>query len=485
MEQDQEGLAALSRGWFERMLKPLIGDKEAARQRADIASIYRFAARQDLSTRNPVIVIPGILGSRLVASLAERQIWGDFRKDTVKPVTAEESQVIGLPLEPGVSLDQLRSASRTAGSLAEVRGRFAGIPIRKRIYGDILGAMGVSGYVDASLGRAADMPEYGGEGPATAFEFDYDWRRSLDESAIRFHRFLRQTTRYLKAQRGSDRPIRFDVVAHSMGGLLLRYYLKYGAQLLPYDEPPRPTWEGAQHIDTAVVIGTPNAGSLFALERLVSGLGGNPVHPAYPPSLIGTMPALYQLLPRSRHRAFPIVGEAEPPDLFDLDFWIRMGWGLAAQTREKEIAMLMPDATSPGERRDIALEHLEKCLKAARAFHAALDALPSGRPQRLRSHLFVGDSVLTPERAAAAPGELRLRYERKAPGDGTVLRSSALFDERVGGDWVPRLRSPIPWNSITFVPGDHIAITHHPVTLNNVLYLLLQEPRGESAPVTK
>ena len=144
-------------------------------------------------------------------------------------------------MKMGVPLDQLHSTSQTAGSLAEVKGKFAGIPIRKRVYGDVLGALGVSGYADAAIGRTADMPLYEGEGPATAFEFDYDWRRSLDESAIRFHHFIRQTTRFLRTQGGSDRRIRFDVVAHSMGGLLLRYYLQYGSQLLPYEELPRPT----------------------------------------------------------------------------------------------------------------------------------------------------------------------------------------------------------------------------------------------------
>ena len=460
------------------MLAPITGERGAEPDRADIASIYRHAVRQDLTTRNPVIVIPGVMGSRLVAPLAARQVWGDFRKDPVKPVTPEQSQAIGLPMKMGVPLDQLHSASQTAGSLAEVKGKFAGIPIRKQMYGNVLGAMGVPGYADAAIGRSADMPHYGDGGPATAFEFDYDWRRSLDESAIRLHRFIRQTKRFLKAQRSSDRRIRFDVVAHSMGGLLLRYYLQYGSQLLPYDELPRPTWEGAQFIERAIIVGTPNAGSLFALGRLVAGLGSNPIHPAYPPTLLGTMPALYQLMPRTRHRPVRIAGEEGMPDLFDLDLWIRMGWGLAAQHREREIAMLMPQATTAAEHRDIALEHLGKCLKAARAFHRALDYFPPGRPGHLRMHLIAGDTVLTPERAVAAPGRRKIRYERKGPGDGTVLRTSALLDERVGAEWAPRVRSPIKWDSVMFVPGDHISITHHPVTTNNVLYLLLEQPRA-------
>ncbi|MDJ0951213.1 MAG: hypothetical protein QNJ94_20065 [Alphaproteobacteria bacterium] len=460
------------------MLTPNTGRHEAEPERADIASIYRHAVRQDLTTRNPVIVIPGIMGSRLVGALASRQIWGDFRTDPINPATPEDFRVIGLPVKMGVPLDQLHSTSQTAGSLAEVKGKFAGIPIRKRIYGNVLGAMGVSGYADATIGRRRDMPAYQGEGSATAFEFDYDWRRSLDESAIRFHRFIRQTTRFLQAQRGSDRRIRFDVVAHSMGGLLLRYYLQYGGQLLPYDESPRPTWEGAQFVENVIIVGTPNAGSLFALGRLVSGLGRNPVHPAYPATLLGSMPSIYQLLPRSRHRPLRIVGEEDAPDLLDPDLWRRMGWGLAAPDRDDDLAMLIPEAATAAERRDIALDHLSKCLAAARSLHRALDTLPPRQPRHLRMHLFAGDSVLTPLLAAATPGERRLRYEQRAPGDGTVLRTSALLDERVGADWVPRVHTPIKWDSVMFVPGDHMGITHHPVTINNILYLLLAQPRG-------
>jgi hypothetical protein len=63
-----------------------------------------------------------------------------------------------------------------------------------------------------------------------------------------------------------------------------------------------------------------------------------------------------------------------------------------------------------------------------------------------------------------------------APGDKTVARSSALLDERVGHRWTPRLRSPIKWDSITFVHCNHIQITQDPVVIDNVLFRLLEDP---------
>jgi hypothetical protein len=442
--------------------------------RADVPSIYRRAARHDPTTRNPVIVIPGILGSKLIATSASRQVWGDLRKDAAKPVFANEARLVGLPMKIDVPLDQLRGEAETDGTLDEIKGKFAGMPIRKRVYGDILSAMGVT-----AAGRGSKhTPEYDGRGFATAFEFDYDWRRSLDESAIRLQRFIRQATRFIQAQRGNHAPVRFDFVVHSMGGLVLRYFLRYGAQLLPYDgAPPRLTWEGANIVDKVVVVATPNAGSVFALERLVSGLPATAIHPRYDPMVIGTMPALYQLLPRSRHRPFRRVDENTIPDLFDVGLWHDMGWGLANQLKETELAKMIPGVDSDAERRDIGLDHVEKCLRNAYAFHNALDTPAPNRPDHLRAHLIVGDSVLTPVRAGASPGDDTLKYERSAPGDKTVLRSSAILDERLDGHWSPQLRSPLKWHSVTFVPCDHLTITQDPIVIDNVLYHLLEEPR--------
>ena len=58
-----------------------------------------------------------------------------------------------------------------------------------------------------------------------------------------------------------------------------------------------------------------------------------------------------------------------------------------------------------------------------------------------------------------------------------MLRSSALLDERLDGDWQPTLRSPIPWSDVLFLFEDHLGLTRDPTFTDNLLYWLLEDPR--------
>jgi hypothetical protein len=74
----------------------------------------------------------------------------------------------------------------------------------------------------------------------------------------------------------------------------------------------------------------------------------------------------------------------------------------------------------------------------------------------------------------------RLRVVAHDPGDGTVTRASAIADERVGGAWQPEVATPIAWDRVTFLFRDHLGITTDPAFTDNLLYLLLEEPRRGS-----
>jgi hypothetical protein len=153
-----------------------------------------------------------------------------------------------------------------------------------------------------------------------------------------------------------------------------------------------------------------------------------------------------------------------------------MGWGLASENQQRMLEWLLPDAPGGETRRRIALDHLAKCLHRARAFAASLD-VPAVPPTSTRLYLFAGDAEPTPAIGRARPGTDKVEIIETRPGDKTVLRSSALMDERLDGQWSARLRSPVAWTNVTFLFTDHLGLTKSTVFTDNVLHLLLESPR--------
>jgi hypothetical protein len=235
--------------------------------------------------------------------------------------------------------------------------------------------------------------------------------------------------------------VRFDIVAHSMGGLVARYYLQYGAADLPADGSAPPiTWAGARRVDRLIQVGTPNAGSVHALEDLAHGVEFAPILPRYDAAILGTMPAVYQLLPRVRHARVVADGDgAEPLDIYDVDLWVRMRWGLADPGQDRVLAVLLPETGDPDARRAIALDHLRKCLDRARRLAEALD-VPVNRPQGLDIHLFLGDATATYGVLAVDPRG-RIRVGRSSPG---TARSPAQAPSSTSGSEPPGRRGWSP-----------------------------------------
>lgn len=105
-----------------------------------------------------------------------------------------------------------------------------------------------------------------------------------------------------------------------------------------------------------------------------------------------------------------------------------------------------------------------------------LTHVPASPPSRLDLALIAGDSTPTLARMAVDRMTGSLSELDTAPGDGRVLRSSALMDERVGGTWAPTLRSPLEWSQVVFLFEDHVEMTADPMFTDNLLYYLLVEP---------
>lgn len=95
---------------------------------------------------------------------------------------------------------------------------------------------------------------------------------------------------------------------------------------------------------------------------------------------------------------------------------------------------------------------------------------------------FSGDAIDTEAVVGVDSRSGRFSVAERRAGDGTVLRSSALMDERLGQTWAPKLVSPIDWSSVTFLFTDHFGLTKGPMFHDNVLYLLLGQPPSGRSP---
>jgi len=451
-------------------------------QPPDFGKLYSTAAMQHGPDRNPVIVIPGILGSKLIDEASGNVVWGVVGKGSADPGTPEGLRQMALPMQAGVPLRRLSDEVMPNGALESLDVKLFGIArLQPEAYASILNALGAGGYTDQTLSEAGAV-DYGGNDHYTCFQFGYDWRRSLPENARLLSQFIEQKRAQVSAEHrrrfgtaAGAAPVKFDIVAHSMGSLLTRYYLRYGDQALPAtDHVPPPTWRGARSIEKVILVAPPNAGSIYAIKQLQEGLKYPLIH-EYPAAMLGTMPAIYQLLPRGRHNSVLDSDRSSAVDPLDIAFWERHQLGLLNPAIDEQLALLLPDAADRATRQAIARDHLDKCLNEARRFHAALDQ-PADPPSNIHLSLFVGDGVDTPRQVAYSPDKATFDVIAREAGDGTVTRSSALLDERNSDQLTQRLRSPINWHDIDFIPQDHLGVTRDPVFIDNILFTLLEKP---------
>jgi pimeloyl-ACP methyl ester carboxylesterase len=438
----------------------------------ELGSIYNSAARQSHVDRNPIIVIPGILGSRLMESKTGQVVWGRFGSGAIDHNSADGMRSIALPLSASA---WPRDDVQADGVLSELELAW-GFHFRFKAYSQMLAAFGAGGYLDPALAGRNGI-DYGKE-HFTCFQFAYDWRRSCAENAALLGKFIEEKRRYVAKERlrlyNSTAPVKFDLCAHSMGGLIARYHLMYGDRPLATDGENPVTWAGARHVEKLIVVGTPNGGSVYPMHDIIKGFRLSPLVPGFTAASIGTMPSVYELLPPETDGAI-IDEHSRPIPYYDPAEWQRRGWGLMNPAYAADLATLMPDIADPAERQQRARAHLAKLLRNARAFHRAINR-DARLPRGLQFHSFAGDAVKTSSRIqVSASGEMEMIDW--IPGDGSVTRASVLRDVRKPHQSAQKLRSPIPWTHSYFVFTDHIAMTADPAFVDNVLHLLLERPQ--------
>ena len=391
------------------------------------------------------VILPGIMGSRL-------------ERPDGRAAWLNVGNVFGhhdLRLPPTLPLKSSRDALRPFGLIGvdEITPRLFGFTE----YSDLLGLLTEAGF---------HRNERAGNRRGAIFHvFTYDWRRDLVESAHRLGEYLDAL-----AEARGEPDARFNIVGHSMGGLIARYYLRYGGA-----EPGGPvTWAGARRISQLILVATPNAGSIFSLN---AALNGNPVgmsNTTLAARVIAHMPAIYQLMPPAG--AAPLInrkGETIQADLHDPATWERFEWG--------------PWRPKNDDDTDEERAFVSALLSRARAFHDALSLAPlSVCPSPVT--VLGGDCLPTLTRAVAPerPGQT-VRFEPRngaeadamfEAGDGRVSRSSVLgshLDIENARDWgLPEI------THVFFGDADHHGIYGEPTFQSVLLRRLLRPLRPTS-----
>ena len=422
--------------------------------------------------RNPIIIVHGFLGSNLIDKKTGKNLWGKFR--CIEGLTVPDATIRGLavPMQIGKPLKDLNDDTVPDGMLDTVTVKIMGIPFTESVYLNLVNILQEGGF------QAEGFPLAPGRTYNTLFQFAYDWRRDLQWNAEKLHKFVLEKRKYMQEQYRimygmKDYDVQFDLIGHSMGGLLSRYYLCFGdADLPPEGQKPDITWAGTKYVDRLFVLGTPNAGYLDTILEMQSGTDT----PPFPAALLGTWPTYYQMMPVPSRRSVVYADNPDKAvDMFDVNVWIKMKWGLADPAQADTLKILLPNAKDDNERRRIALDHLEKCLKRAKRFIEVME-VKSSPPEDVRLYLVLGNAVKTTNRATANPDTGELKVIEYAPGDGKVTKSSALFDERAGQEWKPYFSGPIAWRGMIQLRAAHMGITTDPAFKDNILFLLNAVP---------
>lgn len=299
----------------------------------------------------PIIIIPGLAGTELVNTKTEEVVWfktGRSKDDDLR-----------LPISPNLARNRDSLVPKDIIRSVQIIKFLPQIEIYERLI-DALEKRG--GYKEGKL----DAPENDGY-EDTYYVFAYDWRFDNVENA----RLLIRKINALKLKLKKPN-LKFNVIAHSMGGLLARYAAMYGNADLPRGNP-RPTWAGARHLDKIFLLGTPNEGSVQALDTLLNGFSyfGGGLNLPFVQNLSRfdtfTIPSIYQLLPHDK--TFQALDENLKPipiDIYNPKTWDKYDWSIFEDSGFSK-------QFSESEQRQ-ARAYFAAALARARRFQEALNA---------------------------------------------------------------------------------------------------------------
>jgi Lecithin:cholesterol acyltransferase len=331
----------------------------------------------------PTILIPGILGSKLCTSTQE-VVWGTSR--SLSNLTRLElSKSGGEAMHPCGLVEDI-----------QVFGPFYSIKAYTALREALITDFGFRLNTDVkpapdTKGTPRIIPDL--------FVFDYDWRLSITENAKKLEKFVTDNL-------GPSQP--FNILAHSMGGLVSRLYIENTKQHL--------------RVHKIIYLGTPFLGSVSTFGTLSEGWGGIQNWLAGGTETIRRValswPGMLDLLPRYRECCSIKAqnGSYTVVDPFNAETWKGQHW--------------LPTQMQTGTGYNDFKTNLDLAGSLTTILRTpAANVIEVKFAGDARDTQFVFTALSSPD-GTSIPGSANW-YFTKAPGDGTVRDLSAARDPQL------------------------------------------------------
>ncbi len=424
-------------------------------------------AAKPATGKAPVIIIPGITGSTLFNKKTGKEVW--FK------LSRPKDDDVRLPISPDLEKNR---------DLLEPRDILRGVKIASflpeiEIYERLIFALESNGHY-----REAKWDDPGENGHQdTFYVFPYDWRRDNVENA----RLLIKRIENLKSKLKKPN-LKFNIVAHSMGGLIARYAAMYGDADIPSGEPVA-TWAGARHLDKIFLLGTPNDGSILSLR---ANLGGASVASFVSLRLLQTFsrydaftaPSVYQMLPSNESlMVYDENFKRLPLDIYEPATWEEYDWAVwedpnfeheFSEAEQKLARPYFVAALKRGER-------FQKALRGSRGKNVPVTFYLIGGDCKDTTNAAIvlwderrqhWETIIRPKAFVRSDGtrvtEAEVKTRLSDKGDGTVTLKSLVMDS------VPQEEREkfMPVSGGMFQCEDHTRLVTSPDIQTRVLSLL-------------
>lgn len=414
----------------------------------------------------PVVFIHGVMGSKLRDKTTGEELWiGSLGRILTSDYSDLALQIDPQTLEPlPDNLEAFEVADAAVG---------------KDFYGKIVRTLhDVGEYQLATVGEKPDKTH------KNYYVFYYDWREDNVISAAKLADFIDQIRKDY-----DDPHLKVDIVAHSMGGLITRYYIRYGrVDVLDNNDFPVNMY-GGDRVRRVILLGTPNLGSVKILNLFIDGIkigGQEKIHT----ETMATMPSLFELFPHPLNNwIINNEGKMLDRDLFDVEIWRRFQWSIFDPVVRDRIRSRFTNPQAAEEYLNVLEAYFEKYLERARRFVWSLTVpLPKNHPKLI---VFGGTCDLTPARILVEEvnGESLIRmfpdeiqnpvagvdYNALLlePGDGSVTKASLLGRDVLDPSVRRHKYVFFPLDHAVFLCEEHDSLTSNVNFQDNLLNELL------------